>query len=787
MPPSPPNRPGRPRHHAADGRDAADQLWPLALVAATIAWSLWEVRATLLPVAYADDSALHEQMVRFATARLRAGHDPLTSWFPYLGLGSPQFMHYQSTPAILTGLAGLAAGPDVAFRWSLYLLWCLWPVAIYFSARVFGLRPLAAALAATIAPLLHSAPGIGYEQHAYLWAGFGVWTQLWGSWALPFAWALTWRAMADKRFIAPAAGLVALTAAFHYETGYLAFGAILVMPFLAWTDLRARLVRATGLAATALLASAWVIVPLLAYSRWAAINQALAAGPSASGYGARLTLGWLVTGKLLDAGHLPVISVLAAVGLAAAAARWRHAGPERTLAAMLCACLLLSFGRTTFGGLISIVPGHADLFFRRFLMGAQLAAIYLAGLGAAEAVAQGRRLAAACAAFLSRSLSRSPSSRRLSWLSQAPAAVLLAAAVAYLVPALGYLDGYDAANAAEIAAQRLAMHRDSPQLAALAALLRQHGGGRAYAGSPSDWGRYFTTGTVPMYQYLDSLDIGEIGYTLRTASLMSQPEYQFDAANAGDYSLLGIRYLVLPTSQAAPSLPSNLRPVLLLRNSLLKVYELPASSYFQVADTTGTIMASRADIGSQTLPYLRSALPGQRRYLTVAYAGAPAAPPTMPGDEQPHLCAIAGVRGGVDVASSTRPAGTVLTTRLGLADGTASATVRLRRPAVVVLSASYDPGWSATVDGRPAAVQMVAPALTAVAVPTGTHRVIFRYTGFEGYPDLLALALLALLTSAAATRRGTGQAVSPAEDIRPDFVGVHQAEQTAAASSPFCH
>lgn len=100
MPPSRPGRSGRQRRRTADGQDTGDRWWPLAMVAATIAWSLWEVRATLLPVAYADDSALHEQMARFAAARLRSGHDPLTSWFPYLGLGSPQFMHYQSTPAI---------------------------------------------------------------------------------------------------------------------------------------------------------------------------------------------------------------------------------------------------------------------------------------------------------------------------------------------------------------------------------------------------------------------------------------------------------------------------------------------------------------------------------------------------------------------------------------------------------------------------------------------------------------------------------------------------------------
>ena len=47
-------------------------------------------------------------MVRFATAQLRAGHLPLTSWFPFLGEGSPQFLHYQSLPAIVTGAAGLA-------------------------------------------------------------------------------------------------------------------------------------------------------------------------------------------------------------------------------------------------------------------------------------------------------------------------------------------------------------------------------------------------------------------------------------------------------------------------------------------------------------------------------------------------------------------------------------------------------------------------------------------------------------------------------------------------------
>src|SRR5579863_6566131 len=701
--------------------------WPWTLVGTTVAWSLWQLRATVISAQYLDDNSVHQQMVRFATAQIRAGHDPLTSWFPYLGLGSPQFLHYQSTPAILTGLAGLVVGPDASFRWSLYLLWCLWPVAIFLSARLLRLRPWAAALAAVIAPFLHSAPGIGYEQHAYLWVGYGVWTQLWGSWALPFAWALSWRAVADKRFLAPAAGAVALTAAFHYETGYLAFMAILIMPFLVRTGLRARLLRGAILLALSLLASAWVVVPLLRYARWAGLNQALSSTAMVNGYGAGQTMTWLVTGRIFDAGHLPVISLLVLAGLVAAVLQWRTAGPDglvspgRALVALFCAGLLLSFGRTTFGSVVSIIPGSSDLFFRRFLMGAQLAGIYLAGLGAAAAGGQALRLAA----YLTR--------RDLTRLAWAPAGGLAVAAVAYLFPAWHNAGTMAALSSADIHFQQLAQSGE-PQVNAAAAYIRSHGDGRVYAGSPSNWGQYYTVGFVPMYAYLESQDVDEVGYTLRTASLMTQPEYHFDSAQPGDYAVFGIRYLMLPAVPATHQPPPE--AILVLHNNLLRLYELPGDSYIRVAETVGSITANRANLGSQTVPYLRSQEPAQDRYPTIAYSGAPAAKPTEP-----------------PVARLSGPPGAVLTETADLANGAATAVVHLHRRAVVVLSASFDPGWSATVDGHPAATQMVAPALVAVVVPPGTHHIEFRYTGFAYYPELLALAVTALFATAALTRR----------------------------------
>jgi uncharacterized membrane protein YfhO len=74
----------------------------------------------------------------------------------------------------------------------------------------------------------------------------------------------------------------------------------------------------------------------------------------------------------------------------------------------------------------------------------------------------------------------------------------------------------------------------------------------------------------------------------------------------------------------------------------------------------------------------------------------------------------------------------------------------MRRPGVAVLSASYDPGWTATVNGRPQPTRMVAPALVAVDVPAGADHVVFRYHGYGDYPPLLALSGLTLAVTATA-------------------------------------
>ena len=126
-----------------------------------------------------------------------------------------------------------------------------------------------------------------------------------------------------------------------------------------------------------------------------------------------------------------------------------------------------------------------------------------------------------------------------------------------------------------------------------------------------------------------------------------------------------------------------------------------------------------ATSASRSIPLLNSGLAQAGDYLRVAYGQA--------GGREPRLLR----------PSPATPAGTVLAESDKLQQGLVAASVRMRRAGVVVLSASFDPGWTATVDGRRQRTEMVAPALVATTVPAGTHRVIFRYRGWQDYPLLL--------------------------------------------------
>jgi len=421
---------------------------PALLVLAPMVFSAVELRAELGYVPHLNDSAVHAELVRYAVAQFRAGHFPLDGWFSYLGLGSPDLLHYQSLGVMLTGLLGLGIGANQAFGLTLYLLLVTWPISVYGAGRLFGWSRWESAFAAFAAPFVVSATGVGYEQGAYLWTGFGVWTQEWGMWTLPLAWGFSWQAVNEGRRYLPAALFIALTAVFHFETGYLAF-----IPLVLWLVVRPahlleRARRALIVGVGGFLLAAWAVVPLVLYRGWASIDEFLQHGPDVRSYGAGRALSWLVTGRILDNGRIPVITILAGVGLVACAMRWHRDPKSRALVAVFATSLVLFFGRASLEFLVDLLPGSRDIFFRRFIIGVQLSGVLLAGIGVV-AVA---RLAAAAARRLSRkelgiSLGRG-------WRLAATRVVVAGLVVGAAAPMWTEIASHDSLDASLIATQR---------------------------------------------------------------------------------------------------------------------------------------------------------------------------------------------------------------------------------------------------------------------------------------------------------------------------------------------
>ncbi len=410
-----------------------------------------------------------------------------------------------------------------------------------------------------------------------------------------------------------------VTVALHYETGYLALVPLIVWPFLVPSDLWRRLGRAVVVGVAALLASAWVIVPVLDQSHWAARNQVLEGTGLENGYGAGQMLSWLFRGQLYDAGRFPVVTILVFIGIVVCLWRWRASVAGRALVTIWVVSLLLSFGRTTFGSLYDIIPGSSDVFIRRFQMGVQLSGIVLAGIALAFV---GRVVLTTALRLLSdrdRRVIFSPMGRGL------VAGLSIVVLIAVLFPAWKSIDSYDAHNGTNIGLQAEADQQLDPHINELLAYVRMHPQGRVYAGQPTNWGNDFTVGAVPVFKYLESKDIDEVGYTLRTASLMTDPEYYFDDTNPGDYP---------SSASATSSCREEMNPPVpadkVLCSGPYCLWSLPDSGLYPRLRHDRRAGGHSGERRDPEQPLLDSPLLDNQRDLTVAFNGGEASPPTAP-------------------------------------------------------------------------------------------------------------------------------------------------------------
>jgi hypothetical protein len=377
--------------------------------------------------------------------------------------------------------------------------------------------------------------------------------------------------------------------------------------------------------------------------------------------------------------------------------------------------VVLFSGREPFGFILNLLPGNADLYLSRYMMGIQLAGDILAGVGLAWA--------GEAAVHLARTWR--PSVRLTP-----VAAGLMAAAVLLTLPAWFNRAAYAASDSASIAVQ---VDNDQTDGAALDVLINEinaRGGGRTYAGLPGNWGQQYDIGQVPVYAYLADNDVDEFGFTLRTPSLTADNEAYFNQNDPAQYQLYNIRYILMPTGMTPP-VPATL----LASSGRHRLYLVATSGYLQVVDTAGIIEANRSDMASQMQPFLKSAAFQQGELSTVAFNGGAAAPPTLPVGATPNSAPGT----STDVLAEAQ-------------NGYFAGNVIANRTAAVVLKVTYDPLWQVTVDGHAAKPYMVVPGFVAVTVGPGQHTVVFQYVPYSHYAVLLGIGAMTLLLLALGPR-----------------------------------
>jgi hypothetical protein len=695
--------------------------WPLLVVAGVVLFNLVVLHAEARPVQNLNDSSVHRSMIAWAEHRIEAGHLPFDGWYPDLALGSSRFHHYQSLPHILGGLVALAIGSRSALSWTLYLGLALWPIAVYAGGRMLGWDRWICAIAAVASPLIVSEPNLGYEWGSYAWRGYGTWTQLWGMWLLPFAWATSWQAIARGRRYWLAALVLALTIACHLLTGYLALLSLGVFALVEWRELLKRIGRTALIGFGSLLVAAWVVVPLVADRTWT-VNDEFSRGTFYyDSFGAKKVLGWFASGELFDRGRLPMVTILVAAGFLVALWRYRREERARVLLFLFILSMVLFFGRPTLGPVLRVLPGSGDLFLRRFVFGVHLAGLYLAGLGA---VATGRAVRTQL--------------RRFAPLREQPLAIPVigvAAAALFFAPGLVERAAWASQGAEWIGQQARADATDGANIDALVDIARARGPGRFYSGMRSNWGSTYEVGQVPMYVMLLNEGVEGVGFVRPTWSLSAPIEYRFTDTDASNYEQFNVRYTILDQDRPPPVPATRIA-----QRGRHVLWELPNPGYVDVVDVLPPITADRTNLGIQVADWWHSDLPAKGANPGISFEGRVAPRPTVNADDLP-----------------TTPAGRMISENVDLQDGRATVEAVLDRPAMVMLKTSFDPRWQVTVDGTPAEPQMIAPSFVGREVPAGRHTVRFVYEPFPRYDVMLLIGLLTLIGLAVVPGRARGR------------------------------
>ncbi|HYV22571.1 MAG TPA: hypothetical protein VEN31_07945 [Candidatus Bathyarchaeia archaeon] len=652
-------------------------------------------------VANVNDDTEHALYIENASDALARGENVLDFWVPEMDEGFPQFLYYQNLPHLsVVALHRVLLGTiDIftVFNIVRYLGLVLLPLTVFWSMRRMDFDTVAAAVAASGSTLLATNFLYGFDFGSYLWRGLGLYTQIWAMHLSFIALASLWRLLRYGTGFRWTAVVLAVLVLSHLLYAYMMV--VTAALLLVWGVTRAnalvRIARLAGAGAIALAITSWMWLPYVLARGFQNASPYLQPEKYAS-YGASTVLGWLFSGELTDYGRLPVLAVLLAVGVIAAA-RLRASSSAFALV-LFMVWLGLFFGRGTLGPLASLLPLQETLLFHRFIGGVHIAAIMLIGVGGS-------------AIFTLLQAER----------SHARTALAAAAIAILLVPAVKERLDFENLNGLWMRQTKAAIDADT-DMATIVGALRDLPAGRVYAGLRSNWGQQLDFAipfnSVHAYQYLVTERFRMLAPPYGGASLNSDLQFDFNDQIAAQYDLYNVRYVVAPRGLAVPSFLQVLRTT-----NRYVLYTAPSSGqaeYVALADREQ--VSTAAKLFPRNRAFVNGPGPVSRTYIRWDFPA--------PGDR-----VVSGEVSGC--LSGTLRYERVQASRFDFISSCPS-------EATLVVKETYHPNWHATVDGRPVETFMVSPSFIGMTLPAADHFVTVEYLSTPSKTPLLVLGLLVI-------------------------------------------
>ena len=685
---------------------------------------------------------------------------PLPLYYPHI----PQILTVASYHLLVSPLASIFNPQYSLFQYytlTKYLLLSFFPLSIFIALLIAGFNPVLGAVTSFFVSQFSTDGLYGIDPTSFLWRGYGLTSQLYGMIFFPIAIALTYRALKQINKTGDADGVSRLGGRTRFAwiilaglgmtattTGHLGMGvqALLLSSVFIFFDLTPRLIAkriqalfAIG-AITVGLLSYWII-PAMLYDHYH-INSFWDPIWKFNSYGAYEVIRQLVAGEIFDWKRIPVITFLVIAGFFIALTSPGTA----PLGFAFILAIFFYFGRTTWGGLIDLIPGMNGYHLHRFIVAVQFAGVFLIPL----AIGSIYKLLNVMLNSVQHLLNHFPKTLKLvqgnKKTSLTISKITLPIVFILLIISLAYYTSlqtieYSKPNDKWISEANTAYRYDEKNFRDLVAYLTTQPNSRIYAGRPGNWGKNFRLGSTQMYMMLGIYGFDMSQFLPETWSPLSENEQNFDERTGMDYDLLNIGHVVATKNE-------NFSPEVTPEKKFgpFEVFKSPTSGWFDIVTVPMLVETKKTDFINIVHLWHRSYSRLWKMHPLISVDRNPKIPSrttriikmTDPANYEEE-----GIKKNIFsdfplVFPDATPSGKIISEKVEKQTYTGIVDVPNNcKQCFVMFKMSYHPDWRLKVDGQEAPKFAVFPFYLAAEITPGRHTVEFTYK-----PNMLKVILL---------------------------------------------